>query len=59
MTNRKFWFTVAAQLIWVALLVSDHLSEPGFISLTNLTLGGYLIANVAQKKLTSQDNDKG
>jgi len=58
MTNRKFWFTVAAQTAWIILLVNGNLSEPGFISLTNLTLGGYLIANVAQKKLTSPD-DKG
>jgi len=52
MTNRKFSLTVVAQLVWVALLVTGNLSEPSFLSLTNLTLGGYLLANVAQKGLT-------
>lgn len=49
MTGRKFWFTAVAQLVWVLLLVVGKLSEPSFLSLTNLTIGGYLVANVAQK----------
>lgn len=51
MTNRKFWFMVGAQLTWVLLLVTGSLTETSFVSLTNLTCGGYLVANVAQKAL--------
>jgi len=53
MTNRKFWFMAGAQLAWIILLVAGFLSETSFVSLTNLTCGGYLIANVGQKWMVS------
>jgi lipid A disaccharide synthetase len=51
--NRKFKLAVACQLAWITLFVVDNLSEPGLLSLTNLTIGGYLAANVIQKRVTN------
>ncbi len=62
-TDRKFKTMAAAQFVWVGLFVWGGLSEPGFLSLTNLTIGGYFLANVAHKKVSngkvrSEGNDQ-
>jgi hypothetical protein len=51
--NRKYRLVVACELAWIALLIAGHITETSFLSLTNLTLGGYLAANVIQKRITN------
>jgi hypothetical protein len=53
MTNRKYNLVVACQLAWIALLVTGHVAEPAFLSLTSWTIGGYLAANVLHKRVTN------
>jgi hypothetical protein len=48
-SSRKFWLMVFVWVACVGLLISDNITEKVFESLTFLTVGGYLLGNVAQK----------
>lgn len=48
-SSRKFWLMVFVWLVSVALLIGGHITEKVFESLTFLTVGGYLLGNVAHK----------
>jgi lipid-binding SYLF domain-containing protein len=47
-SSRKFWTMAVAQSTWVVLLVKGILPVDAFVSLTYMTLGGYLIVNAGQ-----------
>ncbi|HKJ87614.1 MAG TPA: hypothetical protein VKA48_03815 [Gammaproteobacteria bacterium] len=48
-TSRKFWTAQAWEAVFVVLLARGDLPPDVFQTLTFVTIGGYLAANVAQR----------
>jgi len=49
LASRKFIWANILEVIWMAMFLHGTLDQAGFISLTQLTVGGYLLANVGDK----------
>lgn len=49
LASRKFIWANILQIIWLGMFWMEKLSEPGFLTLTQLTVGAYLLANVGDK----------
>ncbi len=54
-TSRKVWTVISCQIGVFIMLYLDKIAGGEFVTLTTLLIGGYLTANVVEKKNAKQN----